>query len=204
MKKLNIIIQIVLAVAVIGLYILHFACKKSSCGVASATATNASANVSGKIAYVNVDSISRYYNMHIDLGEELKGKKASLEADMNNKSKNYQSGVQDYQNKAQKGLITRANAADMEQQLAAEQQKLMQLRDKYMADLAEEEQVMNRQVLNSIMDYLTEYNKTKGYLYVLGNSFGGNILYADKSFDITAEVIKGLNAKYKETAKTRK
>jgi outer membrane protein len=85
----------------------------------------------------------------------------------------------------------------MEQQLTSEQQKLLQQRDQYSMQLQEEEQVMNRQILNSIMEYLGEFNKVKGYNYILGNSFGGNVLYADKTLDITQEVLTGLNAKYR-------
>jgi outer membrane protein len=135
--------------------------------------------------------------MYADLKSKYTSKQQQFEAEMSNKSKNYQSGVLDYQNKVQKGLITRSTAAEMEQQLTSEQQKLLQQRDQYSMQLQEEEQVMNRQILNSIMEYLGEFNKVKGYNYILGNSFGGNVLYADKTLDITQEVLTGLNAKYR-------
>ena len=62
--------------------------------------------------------------------------------------------------------------------------------------LAEEEQVMNRQVLNSIMDYLKEYNKDHGYHYVLSNAFGGPLLYSNETLNITQDVLSGLNETY--------
>jgi hypothetical protein len=36
---------------------------------------------------------------------------------------------------------------------------------------------------------------------VLGTSFGGNILYANDSLDITSNVVKGLNEKYQQDKK---
>jgi Skp family chaperone for outer membrane proteins len=64
------------------------------------------------------------------------------------------------------------------------------------ADLMEEEQVMNRQVLDYIMKFLEEHKEEYNYSYVLGKSFGGVVLYTDLSFDITAEVLEGINKKY--------
>jgi len=80
-----------------------------------------------------------------------------------------------------------------------EQQNLMQLRDNMSQQLAEEQQVMNRQLLNNIMEYLKNYNKTHDYKYILSNSFGGPLLYSDKALDITREVLRGINAEYKST-----
>jgi outer membrane protein len=197
MKKLNLIIEIVLTIAVIVLFGLHFLGNKSASSSTISANTNVTNKTSGIIVYVNIDTVIHNYDLYADLRSKLSGKQQVIEAEMGNKSKNYQSGVLDYQNKVQKGLITRATAAEMEQQLTTEQQKLLQLRDQYSMQLQEEEQVMNRQILNSITEYLTEYNKVKGYNYILGNSFGGNVLYADKTLDITQDVLKGLNAKYR-------
>jgi outer membrane protein len=198
MKKIHLIIESVLAVAIIVLFVLHFACGKScSTGTTSTVGTTQP----GAIAYVNIDSVLQNYKMFTDLKSELETKKNRLEADMGSKTKNYQSALLDYQNKTQKGLITRATAADLEQQLGAEQQKLMQLQQQYQGQLAEEEQVMHSQLLNAVMEFLKVYNKNKGFTYILGNSFGGNILYADTKNDVTGEVIKGLNAEYKPVKK---
>ncbi len=60
---------------------------------------------------------------------------------------------------------------------------------------------MNRQVINAIMEYLRENSAQYNYKYVLGTSFGGNILYANDSLDITGNIVKGLNEKYQQTKK---
>jgi outer membrane protein len=198
MKKINLIVECVLVVAVVVLFALHFSGNKSHVGNADSSAAGfANKTSSGITAYVDMDAIINNYGMYADLQSKFSEKKQLLEAEMNNKSKNYQSSVLDYQNKMQKGSIARPAAAEIEKNLAAEQQKLLQLRDQYMRQLAEEEQAMKRQILSSITEFLAPYSKDKGYSYILGNSFGGNILYADKTFDVTQDVLKGLNAKYK-------
>jgi outer membrane protein len=207
MKKLNLIIEVVLAIAVVVLFTLHFKGAKSNAGnsVPAAGADLTNKTPSGTAVYVDMDTIVSNYEMSADFQSKFSEKKQLLETEMSTKSKHYQSSVMDYQNKAQKGLVTRATATEIEQKLAAEQQSLLQLRDKYMAQLSEEEQSMKRQILNSITEFLTPYSINKGYTYIFGNSFGGSILYADKTFNITQDVLKGLNEKYKaEKAKVKK
>ncbi len=151
----------------------------------------------GKIAYVEVDTIFMHYKMAKELAVVFESKSKQLDADLNSKSKTFQGTVLDFQNKVQKGLITSSNAQEVQKQLQAQEQELYKLREKYQAELADEGQVNQRQILQSIMAYLKEYNKTKGFQYVLANSFPSSILYADSTLNVTNEVIEGLNTKFK-------
>jgi len=150
------------------------------------------------IAYVELDSIIEHYSMTKDLTGELEVKMKKMESDLSNRERKLQANLNDFQNKATKGLETRSRLAEMEQQLAVENQNLMQLAERYRMEMAEEHSVMQRKIIQSIMDYLKEYNKEKGYKYILGNAFDAKILYADPSLNITADVLRGLNAQYKK------
>jgi len=155
----------------------------------------------GSIVYVELDSLTANYLMTKDLSAELEEKMKKLDTDLTNKQRIFQNNVKDFENKATKGLETRAKLAEIEQTLSAEQQNLMQLSERYRMDMAEEQAVMQRKILKAIMDYLKEYNKEKGYRYILGNAFDAKILYADPALDITASVLEGINAKYKADKK---
>ena len=157
--------------------------------------------VDGSIVYVELDSLTQHYQMTIDLTTELEEKMKKLDADLTNRQKKFQASINDFQNKAQKGLETRAKLAEMEQQLGIENDNLMRLSEQYRMEIAEEQAVMQRKIVQAIMDYLKEYNKEKGYKYILGNAFDAKILYADPSLDITASVLQGINAKYKAEQK---
>ena len=150
----------------------------------------------GAIVYVELDSLTSNYLMTKDLSAELEEKMKKLEADLANKQKIFQTNVNDFQNKAQKGLETRAKLEEISQQLGNDEQNLMQLAERYRMEMAEEQAVMQRKILQAIMDYLKEYNKDKRYSLILGNAFDAKILYADPSLDITASVLDGINAKY--------
>lgn len=172
---------------------------------AASADTKTSAVASGKIVYVEIDTIMKHYNMAKDISSAMESKSKGIDAELKNKSNTFQSAVLDFQKNAQKGLYTQAQAQEMQQQLANTEQGLYQLRDQYRSQLADEAQVNQRKIINAIMDYLKEYNKTKGYQYILANQFPSSILYADSTLNITNDVIGGLNAKYQaEKGKSKK
>ncbi|MDZ7634863.1 MAG: OmpH family outer membrane protein [Bacteroidales bacterium] len=150
----------------------------------------------GGIVFVELDTIIANFDMATDKSTELEEKTKNSEAELTAKSQAFDRDVRDYQNKAQKGLITRATAAEMEQTLAQQQQNLLALRDQMAYNLNEEGVVAQRQVLEYINMYLVEYNAEHGYQYILARQFPGPILFSDSTLDITAEVVAGLNTKY--------
>jgi outer membrane protein len=139
--------------------------------------------------------------MYSDRREELLEKQKKAEAELNSKGTQYERGVKDFQDKVNKGLVTRATAAEMEQSLIQQQQELVNLRDQLQSNLLEEDQVMNRQVLEYITTYLHENKDQYKYQYVLGKSFGSPVLFGDPAMDITQMVVDGLNAKYQTEKK---
>jgi len=199
MKKLSLWLNIVLVIAVAGIYFLHFTGNKSIKSETSEEGTEQVIDRDYAIAYVNIDSLVSNYNLFIDKRDELTQKRNESEAELQLKSKNFESEVRDFQDKVSKGLITRTKAQLLQQELGQKEQELYATRDNLAMQLAEEEQVMYRQVLNEIMEFLKEYNKDYNYRYIFSNSFGGQLLYTDKSLDITQDVLKGLNQKHQES-----
>jgi outer membrane protein len=192
MKKLSIILYVVLFLAVAGLYFLHFSGTKKivRSGPVSVSAAQG-------LAYVNIDTVIFRFDMFKDKREDLLTKQKSAEAELNSRGTQYEKGARDYQEKVQKGLVTRATAAEMEQALLQQQQELVGLRDKLQSNLMEEEQVMNRQILEYITKFLDENKSEYNYQYIFGKSFGSVILYGDPASDITQKVLDAINKKYK-------
>ena len=199
MKKLSIILYSVLFIAVAGLYLLHFTGNNKS----SKNSSSGSANSLpvGGIAYVNIDSIIFKFDMFSDGRNSLLEKSKSADAELTSKGTQYEKAGKDYQDKVSKGLVTRATAAEMEQSLTQQQQELVALRDKLQANLMEEEQVMNRQVLEYITKFLEDNKAEYNCQYILGKSFGSIVLYGDSSLDITQRVSDALNKKYQSDKK---
>ncbi len=154
---------------------------------------------SSAIAYVNMDSLVSRYNMYLDLRADFEAKAKKLDNELTAKGRSFENAVADFQNKVQKGLVTTATAQSMQADLEKRQQSLMQQRDRSMAEIAEEEQVLLNQIHFSIVDYLEEFNADMTYGVILSTNAGGPILNADPMLDITEKVLVGLNQKYAAT-----
>jgi len=196
MKKLSIVLFVVLALAIIGLYFLHFTGNKKSNISEPAIAAPV-----GGIAYINIDTVIFKFDMFKDRRNDLLSKQKSAEAELNSKGSQYEKAVKDYQDKVNKGLITRATAAQIEQTLTQQQQELVTLRDNLQSNLMEEEQVMNRQILEYITKFLEENKSEYNYQFILGKSFGSVVLYSDSTLDITQKVLDAVNKKYQAEKK---
>jgi outer membrane protein len=199
MKKLSAALFATLFLAVAVLFLLQFTGNKKE-KRNTLTEPSALINANG-IAYVNIDTVVFKFNMYADRREDLLAKQKKAEAELNSKGSQYEKGVKDYQDKVNKGLVTRTTAAEIEQSLYQQQQELVSLRDKLQSDLVEEDQVMNRQILEYITTYLEENKAEFNYQYIFGKSFGSVVLYGNSACDITQKVLEGLNLKYKAEKK---
>jgi len=200
MKKLTAILFTVLFLAIAFLYILHFIRKKNVIPEETVSVPIIESSAQG-IAYINIDSVIMNFEMFFDRREELLAKQQKAEAELNSKGTQYERSAKEFQEKVTKGLVTRATAAEMEKGLLQQQQDLITLRDNLQSNLLEEEQVMNRQIIDYITTYLEENKSEFNYQYILGKSFGSVVLYGDSAFDITKRVTDALNTKYKAEKK---
>jgi outer membrane protein len=198
MKIANSIISGILGAAVIVLFVLYFTGngKSGNSGDSGYTADVVSpSDVS--IAFFNMDSVMANWDLYFKFQQDLGQKQSELESDFAGKTETFYQSVQDAQYKIQRGLVTRSEAEQLQQQLANEEQNLQTIQNQYAAQLQEEGMVKNRQMIDMIERYVAELSKSKGYSYVYSYQFGGNLIYGAKPYDITNEVVAGLNEKYK-------
>ena len=158
MKKLSLWLNVVLIIAVAGIYFLHFTGNKTTKHEVSEDGVEQEIDRDYAIAYVNIDTLVRNYNLFIDKNEELTQKKNEAEAELQIQLKSFENEVRDFQDKVGKGLITRTKAQQLQQDLAQKEQQIYAMRDNLGMQLSEEEQVMLRQIMNAVMEYLEEYN----------------------------------------------
>lgn len=207
MKKLNLWLNVILIIAVAVLFVFQFtsfSLKTEEAGQKEET-RQLPEEIEGQlnVAYVNIDSLLSGYDMYLDKQEEFVEEQTNSQAELQSRSRELQEEVQSLQEKVNKGLITRAKARMIQQNLGQKEQQLYQLRSSMSSELAEKEQIIYRQVLDNVMNYLDEYAKENGYHYILSFSFGGPILYTDERLEVTQEVLKGLNAEYEQENKKK-
>lgn len=200
MKNINLIINGVLAAAVIVLFVLYFgeAGEKVEEGGSGHVQTTLSQGELHelRIAYFNIDSVLANWDLYYQVQEELAAKQSSLESEFGSKQQAFMSSVEDAQYKIQRGLVTRAEAEQLQQNLAEEEQRLLAMQNQFGLEMQEEGVVKNRQMVDKIEQYLVKFNETHGYTYIFSYAFGGNLLYGDDAYNITDLVIEGINEEY--------
>lgn len=156
----------------------------------------------GSIVYIQMDSLINQYDMFNDLKSEIEAKVQAIDDDLRKKGNALEKSVQDFQNKLNKGLLTRSQAETQQQELIEREQSLRNLTAQKQLEMQEEEAVMIRKVMDAIQTYLTEYNKTHNYALILTTSASTNtVIVGNPSLDITADVLTGLNAEYIKSKK---
>lgn len=174
-------------------------CKDGNTTKETATTSNEAASVSAAVAYVQIDSLITKYDMYEELRTAYEEKAKKADTELTSKGRALERDVMDYQDKVQKGLVTRAQAQTLEEGLNKKQQTFVQQREKVMAEMGEEERVMLNQIQYSITEYLKEFNADGRFGIIMSTSGGTPILNGDPKLDLTKEVLSGLNKKYADT-----
>jgi len=159
-------------------------------------------NASGvKIAYVEVDSLMTQYKFCKEFTEILQRKSNNARNTLNQKGQALQNAMANFQQKLNNnGFTSREQAESQQAAIQRQQQSLQELQARLESELASETSKYNDGLRDSLMNFLNKYNKDKKYDLILTKQ-GDNILYAAKRFDITTDVINGLNKAYKSTLK---
>lgn len=157
-----------------------------------------------RIAYVEVDSLLTKYRYWNDLNELMIQKEENIRTTLNEKAKELDAEVREFQRKLENnGFASRERAEQENLRLSQKQRDLQQLQEKLAADLQKENQKNNLQLRDSINSFLKIYNKKKGYSLIISNSGFDNLLYADTAYNITQEIVDGLNARYNPSVKKK-
>ena len=155
-----------------------------------------------KISYVEVDSLMTQYEFCKEFTLILEKKSTNARNTLNSKGQALQSAMANFQQKLNNnGFTSREQAESQQVAIQRQQQSLQELQARLENELAQETQKYNAGLRDSLSHFLDAYNKDKKYDLILTKQ-GDNILYAAKRFDITADVINGLNKRYKSTLKT--
>lgn len=155
----------------------------------------------GSIVYIQMDSLVNQYDMFNDLRSEFEAKVEAIQEDLRKKGNAFEKSATDFQNKLNKGLLTRSQAETQQQALLQREQDLRNLTGQKQMEMQEEEAVMLRRVMDAIQTYLNKYNETHNYALILTSSASNPVIVGNPSLDITNDVLKGLNEEYIQSKK---
>ena len=208
MQKLNTAILVLLVMAVAYLFATRPKTEIVTPTDVSETITEQSTdssemNHSGKIAYINVDSLNQNYKFLEDKKEQLKQEEANLDRKLRNKMTNAQKRYEELNQAAY--TMTESQMVAAQQELEKLQEDIQRYQEQLTSDLYSLEASLQNELNTRISNFLETYNETQDYDYILGYQMGGQVLFGKEALNITEVVVNGLNAEYeKETATTAK
>ena len=203
MKNTSLILSIIslIAVVVFGVLFLTKDGKKAEAAV-EGEVTEAAAQ-KGSIVYIDLDRILMEYDMANDLRSVVETKVQNIQAEVTRRGQKLEKEVASYQEKIQKGLMTRSVAEVQGQKLQQQELEFNNYAAQKQQEINEEQVVMMNQLGDAIQTYIAKYNEEKQYAMILTNSGGAPVITADATLDITDDVLAGLNEEYIKTKNTK-
>jgi outer membrane protein len=191
MKSINWVVNGVLALAIIILYVLHFS------GDAAATSKQASMQAAGgtKVAYFEIDSIQNNYIFFKDVKDALQLKDMENAKQLTALKNAFAAKYQDLQKNGQ--YLSQGEVVARQQELQQLEKNYTNTEQQLTQALQEESFRKLQEVKKKIEAFILKYNKDKQFAYVFSSN--ADLMYfKDTTYDITSDIVKGLNSEYKK------
>jgi len=176
---------------------LLISCQGKQAGNNTPAATSGAGNSapaagSFKIAYVDLDSLEAHFEYFKEKRALLEQKQQQMDNQLKGKARALQSEYEDLQRKA--STLTQEQGESAQRSLMSKQQQLEQEAQNLRASYTEQETKFNEELQKRLDDFLKSYNADKRFAYIFSyRSTASNILYKDPAYDVTPDVIKGMN-----------
>lgn len=214
-------LNVVLAIAVVILYIMHFSggsgeVAETDVDVVDTTAqssdttgtpavnfmdTAVKPNAVGpvnaaRIAYINIDSINAGYQLITDLTKDLLAEQGKAQSRL--KKKYQQLEARYVEMEKQSKYWTKDQMAQGQQELQKMQEEVQQFEGRLQQDLLTKEQEHQTILLRNVKAYLRNLALERGYDFVVTTSEMSisPVLYGNQAYNITGEVLYELNRQY--------
>ena len=193
MNRGLIILNVALLVAVAVLFYLHFNSAKSNTVKTVAGKPSEKNSTACRIAYFEMDSIENSFTVVKDVKNELGREEDRINNEMASLEKKYRDKINQYQSQAATMTQVQSEMANrdvlqMQETIKGKKQELdSRYQDLYMRKM--------RDVKSKIEEFLKEYNSQKGYSYIVAYE-PGLFYFKDTAYNITPDLIKGLNSRY--------
>ena len=165
-------------------------------------------SMKGAIVFFNLDTVTQEYDMANDLRSVVETKINSISDEVNRKGNKLQKDVNAFQEKIDKGLMTRSVAEVQSQKLQKQQADFQNYAAQKQQEINEQQSVMMNQIADAIKTFVDKYAEEQGFAMVLttqGDVLPAPVVTGNEDLDITQAIIDGLNEEYvKEKAKNEK
>ena len=149
-----------------------------------------------KIAYFDIDSLEANYDYFRDALSQVKNKENAMNAELGNMEKSYQKKILEWQKKA--NSMSQAESEQAQREYATMQQSYQTRKQTLQEELFKHQEDLKADIKKKIEAFLKDYNKNKTYSFIFAYESNSFMYYQDTAYNITRDLIDGLNASYKK------
>jgi outer membrane protein len=149
-----------------------------------------------KTVYVDINKLMQEYQGMKDARKDFEQKSAQWKSNTDTLISGWQAELKNYEK--ERSRMSQKERDLKEELLKNKQNQINQYQEAIKMKAKEEEQKLTQNVINRVNEYISDYGKSKRYTFILGANGTGNIIYAEKSRDITAEILAGLQKEYEK------
>ena len=193
MKNISTLLGILSLILIAILFYLHFSPKDS---VKSLSApVNKVQGTDFRIAYFDIDSLQTHFEYFKKVSNEMKARENAMTVELRTLENSYQKKIREWQEKG--ANMTQAEGESAQREYAQMQQRYQKRQMDLEQELQKQKVDLMTDLRKKVEDYLKEYNKAKGYAFILSYEPGFMLYYKDTLYDVTSDLITGLNEKHK-------
>jgi Skp family chaperone for outer membrane proteins len=150
------------------------------------------------VAYVNGDSLNTKYDFIVEKSKDLDQKMAAAEERVKKEYGPRQAQYEQNMRYAQEHPdMSEAEAIALQKDMERLQIEMDDIQQREVGVLQKKEAQLQEDLLNRVNQYLAKFTKERGIDFVINKQSEFQvILYGNADYDITADVIAGLNAEY--------
>jgi outer membrane protein len=149
-----------------------------------------------RIAYFDMDTLQTQYDEFKDAQIKLKAKENSMNLELSSLSKSYQKKVDVWRQKG--NTMTPAEAEQAQQEYAKDQQDYQSRKQALEQEYYKITEDLKTGIRKKVEEYLKDYNKQRNFSFIVEYDPGSFIYYKDSVYNITPDLVEGLNAAYKK------
>lgn len=149
-----------------------------------------------KVGYYNVDSLNEQYKLVQDVSDEIETKIKRMSGSFEAEVKQFEKWAKEMSEKMDKQLLLSSEEKKFMEQYQKRQMELAQKEQKLGAEIQQMQSEQFIKATNRVNDFVARYAKENGFDMIFQYQIGGQIVYINEAFDVSNDIISGLNAEY--------
>ena len=160
------------------------------------TAEKLTSTPGSRIAYFDMDTLEAHYDYFKDALGVAKTKESAMNSELSGMERTYQKKISEWQKKGT--AMTQVETEQAQQEMQVMQQNFQSRKDALQQELYKNTEDLKTSIRKRIEEYVKEYNKAKSYSFIFAYDPSSFIYYKDTVYNITYDLLNGLNATYKK------